>query len=191
MDVANILKIIKDTRSPLKKQLLLVSLVSSILREKEKSAPIVIGGCALSYYSREVYFTADIDLAYADRDALDVALKELDFEKSGRYWINDELSAVIEIPTHSLVGETAPVEIVEFEHGLSCQIIGIEDLLIDRLNACKHWKSQTDCEMVELLVKRNRERMNWEYLINKASLPENDTKLELERLRETKKSADE
>ena len=27
-------------------------------------------------------------------------------------------------------------------------------LIIDRLNACKHWKSEIDCEMAELLVNR-------------------------------------
>ncbi|MCX8118799.1 MAG: hypothetical protein N3G78_12850 [Desulfobacterota bacterium] len=48
---------------------------------------MIIGGCALSYYSREVYFTADIDLAYADREALDRVLKRVGFEKRGRYWV--------------------------------------------------------------------------------------------------------
>jgi hypothetical protein len=58
----------------------------------------------------------------------------------------------VEVPASSLPGEESPVETVEFEAGLQCTIIGIEDLIIDRLNACKHWQSETDCEMVALLL---------------------------------------
>ncbi|NWF92723.1 MAG: hypothetical protein HXY46_07385 [Syntrophaceae bacterium] len=42
--------------------------------------------------------------------------------------------------------EEAPVEIVELEEGLHCTIIGIEDLILDRMNACKRWGSEIDCE---------------------------------------------
>jgi hypothetical protein len=82
-----------------------------------------------------------------------------------------------------LPGEDAPREIVEFEDGLECCVIGIEDLLIDRMNACKHWKSTTDCEMVELLVRQFAEEIDWEYLLLRASSPVNAT---LEDLRELK-----
>jgi hypothetical protein len=61
MEREQILNIIKSTESPLKRQLLMVALVTRLLEEKGKGSPIIIGGCALSYYSREVYFTADID----------------------------------------------------------------------------------------------------------------------------------
>jgi hypothetical protein len=77
------------------------------------------------------------------------------------------------------VGEDSPVEIVDLGEGLHCRIIGIEDLLIDRLNACKHWKSETDCEMVELLAKRYVNDLDWPYLERKAAMPENDTLSEL------------
>ncbi len=81
MDTSKILEIIKNTESPLKRQLLMVGLITRLLEEKGKKAPIVIGGCALSYYSREVYFTTDIDLAYAEREALDSVLKSVGFQK--------------------------------------------------------------------------------------------------------------
>ena len=79
--------------------------------------------------------------------------------------------------------EDAPVEIVEFEEGLQCRIIGLEDLIIDRLNACKYWKSEIDCEMVELLLKRYTKELDWLYLEKKAAKPENNTLSELLELR--------
>lgn len=179
MDILKILKTIKKTKSPLKKQLLIASLITYMLESKGKELPVVIGGCALSYYSREVYFTADIDFAYADREAMDKVLKDIGFIKQGRYWVNDELEIAIEVPASVLITEDAKVEIVEIGKGLKCRIIGVEDLIIDRLNACKHWNSQTDCEMSELLIYRYFDELDWKYLENKAMLPENNTFNEL------------
>ena len=71
------------------------------------------------------------------------------------------------------------METVELGEGLRCTIIGIEDLIIDRLNACKHWKSEIDCEMATLLVNRYVAELDWTYLERKAALPKNDTVKEL------------
>ncbi len=183
MDKDEIIALIRQTESPLKKQLLAVALISHLLRERGKEVPIIIGGLALSYYTREVYFTADIDLAYSDREALDEVLKELDFSKSGIYWVNEDLKIAIEVPVGVLVEEDSPLEIVELGPELKCKIIGIEDLIIDRLNACKHWKSEIDCEMAELLVIRDGDEMDWDYLEKRAEKPENDLVQELDELK--------
>lgn len=179
MDQKQALELIKKTPSLLKKQLLMVALITALLEKKGKKLPILIGGCALSYYSREVYFTADIDLAYSDRESLNEVLTDLGFQKDGRYWFNEELAIAVEAPADVLVDEDAPLEIVEFEEGLSCRILGVEDLIVDRMNACKHWKSEVDCEMVELLITRYNQNLDWDYLKNKASRPENDILNEL------------
>jgi hypothetical protein len=183
MDKEKILELIRRTESPMKRQLLTVALVSHLLQKRGKEVPIVIGGLALSYYTREVYFTADIDLAYSDREAIDEVLKELDFGKKGRYWVNDDLKMAIEVPVGVLVEEDAPLETVELGPELQCRIIGIEDLIIDRLNACKHWNSEIDCEMAELLVMRYSKELEWDYLEKRAKKPENDLVQELDELK--------
>jgi hypothetical protein len=179
METQEIMEIIQKTESPLKRQLLMIALLTRLLEMMNKRTPVIIGGCALSYYSREVYFTSDIDLAYADREALDTALKSIGFEKEGRYWVHEGLKVVVEVPASALPGQDSPLEVVELGEGLQCSIIGIEDLVIDRLNACKHWKSEIDGEMVELLIRRYRNDLDWSYLEKKAILPENDTLSEI------------
>src|SRR4030066_1569438 len=179
MNTNEILEKIRQMESPLKRQLLMAALITNLLEQKGKNAPIVIGGCALSYYSREVYFTADIDLAYADREALDAVLKDIGFKKQGRYWVNEKLKIAIEVPSLVLVGEDSPVEVVDLGEGLQCKIIGIEDLIIDRLNACKYWKSEIDCEMAELLIRRYTREIDWLYLEKKAVITENNILSEL------------
>jgi len=179
MDKGQILEIIGKTESPLKKQLLMVALITRLLEEAGKPTPVIIGGCALAYYSREIYFTADIDLAYGDREALDQVLKSIGFRRQGRYWVHEGLKLAVEAPASNLAGDDAPVETVELGEGLRCTIIGIEDLIVDRLNACKHWKSEIDCEMAVLLVNRYVADLDWTYLERKAAFPENDTVKEL------------
>jgi len=183
MDTSKVLEIIKNTESPLKRQLLMVGLITRLLEKQGKKAPVIIGGCALSYYSREVYFTTDIDLAYAEREALDSVLKSVGFQKKGRYWVHEGLKTAIEAPASTLAEEEAPVEIVEVGEGLQCTIIGIEDLIIDRMNACKHWKSEIDCEMAELLVNRYYNDLDWPYLERKAAKPENDISSEIQEIK--------
>lgn len=179
MDTFKILEMIRNTESPLRRQLLMVGLITRLLKEKGKRGPIIIGDCALSYYSREVYFTTDIDLAYAERGTLDSVLKTIGFQEKGRYWIHEGLKMAIEAPASKLTEEEAPVEIVEVGEGLQCTIIGIEDLIIDRMNACKHWKSEIDCEMAELLVNRYYTDLDWPYLERKSAKLENDILSEL------------
>ncbi len=184
MDQAAVLQKIRDERSPLLRQLTMVGLVGFLLEQQGKPMPVLIGGAALSYYSREVYFTSDIDLAYSDHQALDLVLTDLGFRRAGRYWIHQELDIAVEAPAGCLSGENAPREIVELEGGLRCEILGLEDLVIDRLNAYKYWESQIDGEMTELLIRRYSAEMDWNYLEQKAGLPENDTRKELQALRE-------
>jgi hypothetical protein len=183
VNIKDILAKIGATQGPLARQLLMTGLITRRLVEKGKPAPVLIGGLALSYYTREVYFTADIDLAYADREALDEVLRELGYVRKGRYWVHTGLDIAVEAPASRLAGEEAPRETVELEGGLFCVIIGLEDLIIDRMNACKHWKSEIDCEMTELLIARYGSEIDWTYLEKKAGLPENDTLAELSALK--------
>ena len=188
VNIKDILDKIGATEAPLARQLLMTGLITRRLEEKGKPAPVLIGGLALSYYTRDVYFTADIDLACADREALDDVLQELGFTKAGRYWVHRGLDIAVEAPASGLPGEEAPRETVELEGGLSCIIIGLEDLIIDRMNACKHWKSEVDCEMTELLIARYGKELDWDYLDKKAALPENGTLAELRAFKDRRSS---
>ena len=103
--------------------------------------------------------------------------------REGRYWVNRDLDLMVEAPASSLAGEEAHRETVELGEGFECTVLGIEDLLIDRMNACRHWKSEADCEMVELLVARYGREIDWDYLLKRAALQENDTAQEFRRLK--------
>jgi hypothetical protein len=48
--------------------------------------------------------------------------------------------------------------------GKVIRILSIEDLIVDRLNACKHWKSQYDCEQAQVLIGVYLDKLDREYL---------------------------
>ena len=56
------------------------------------------------------------------------------------------------------------------------------------MNACKHWKSEVDCEMTELLIVRYRQELDWIYSEKRAALPVNDTLAELRALKKIEKA---
>jgi hypothetical protein len=171
--------------SPLKRQLLVLAFISQRMKKLGSQVPVLIGGCALAYYSREVYFTTDIDLACSDRAVLDKVLRSIGFVVEGRYWIQHDMNLMVEAPASSLVGEDAPRETVELGNGLECCVIGIEDLLIDRMNACVHWNSSQECEMVDLLISLWSTEIDWDYLLQRAEKPDNSTRERFEELRST------
>ncbi len=80
MEIKEILYKISEIKSSLKKQLYTVRVISKIIQGKGKEPPI-IGGSPISYYSSEVYFASDIDLAYSDIESLDKVLIEMGFIK--------------------------------------------------------------------------------------------------------------
>jgi len=183
LDSITVENMLAGVESPLKRQLLLLAFVSQRMKEAGSQVPVLIGGCALAYYSREVYFTTDIDLACADRVTLDKVLRSIGFVREGRYWVHKGMNLMVEAPAGALVGEDAPRETVEMGDELELSVIGIEDLLIDRMNACVHWNSKQECEMVDLLVSMWSAEIDWKYLLERAEKPENSARERFEDLR--------
>ena len=90
-------------------------------------------------YSLGGYSTYDVDLV-CDRKVAGEVLEKLGFRKEGRFWINDELEIVVEFPDITLAGSKDRIETFEVD-GFRIYVIGKEDLIVDRLNACVFWKS--------------------------------------------------
>ena len=76
-----------------------------------------------------------MDLALPVSPEVDAAFAALGFEKEGRYWFHAGLDLLFEAPAPAgLPGEDAPRTEIEID-GLRVVILGIEDLLLDRLRA--------------------------------------------------------
>jgi hypothetical protein len=89
------------------------------------------------------------------------------FKSSGKSWFNEQIGLSVEIPDSYLAGDKDKLTVIKIE-GLKVYVIGIEDLIIDRINACVHWKSQTDCDQAQHMIRYYRDRLDIGYLENKA-----------------------
>ena len=124
----------------------------------------------MEVYTGGVYSSGDIDLVYPFREHIRETLLSTGlFRQEGRLFISDELEIFLEIPGDKLWGDENRVLTLELGGGLKVRVIGIEDIIIDRLCACQHWDSRMDCELAELLLERYREELDWEYLKGRAA----------------------
>ncbi len=139
---------------------------------------IVVGGHALEIYSFGKYISGDIDLIAAERERIAARLAAIGFKKEGKNWVSEKLRLFIEIVSNKLTGDITKVRDIVIGSNFHVRVIGIEDLILDRLNSCVHWNYMTDCEWAEYLVKKFRDTIDFQYLKEKAQ--EDDVFIKLE-----------
>ena len=135
--------------------------------EKRKVQPIVVGGSAVDFYTEGIYPSYDIDLVSNRKIIGEILENVFKFKPSGRHWINEQIGLSVEIPSNHLAGDKDKLMVIRIEN-LSVYVIGIEDLIIDRINACVHWKSETDCSQAKYMIRYYRNRLDFGYLEEKA-----------------------
>lgn len=163
-DYERAIKAALDIQDKLERALYVVGVWTESLRS-EGIRPIIVGGTAVEFYSFGAYMTYDIDLVCDGRAEALAKLGQLGFEQTDslRHWYHETLGIVIEIPDERLAGSEEHV--VEVQVGsFTAYVIGIEDLVLDRLRAYVHWRSTQDGEWARRLVQLHRESMDWPYL---------------------------
>ena len=88
-----------------------------ISREAKKYGikPVIVGGAAVEFYTRDWYSTADIDIAIdkTKRKEFEKIMEKMKFRKSGRMWIREDLSLYIEVPADIKDIDMEKITIVE------------------------------------------------------------------------------
>jgi hypothetical protein len=129
---------------PLERRLAFVAVLSSAVEALGWPPPFVVGGNAVEFYTAGGYTTVDIDLAGASEPVAQV-LESWGFAREGRHWHEPKLGLVVEVPGSTLSDEQRARAVVLRIGSSTASIIGIEDLIVDRLAACKHWKHAESC----------------------------------------------
>jgi predicted nucleotidyltransferase len=170
MDEALIKKMLSliQEKDPLKKALGTLAVLTEALKPMGIK-PILVGGRALEFYTLGGYATKDIDLVINGREQAKAVLAAIGFLRrpGERHWYHEELDLAIEIPGEFLAGSMEKLSTVEI-NGMEAFIIGIEDLIIDRLAAAKFWKSRGDVQWAAKLLALHTREIDMEYLQNTA-----------------------
>ena len=151
---------------PFERRRYLAALLTRAL-EPRGIRPIVVGGNALEFYTLGGYATGDLDLIVGAVEPVALLLQRWGFERAGRHWYSESLDLAVEIPGGSLAGDLARLTVVEVE-GLAAYVIGVEDLVIDRLNAYVHWRSEEDGRWAQELLILHETTVDWDYLTARA-----------------------
>ncbi len=150
----------------LERRLVFVGLLSSGVEALGWPAPVVVGGHAVEFYTAGSYATVDIDLA-GDSEPVGQLLDGWGFAREGRHWFDGPLGLVVEVPG-SRLGPDEMQHAVQLRIGaMTVHIIGIEDLVIDRLAACVHWSHTESCEWAVRLL-RAADEIDTAYLRRRA-----------------------
>ena len=136
-------------------------------RKRKKFPYVIVGGNALEFYTLGAYATVDVDLVSTRRTEIGNLLESWGFDQMGRHWHHVGLDIAIEIPDDVLAGSEDKVTRVEIED-LTVYIIGVEDLIIDRLDAYVHWDSTDDGNWAQELMALYLQDIDWTYLKTRA-----------------------
>jgi predicted nucleotidyltransferase len=132
-----------------------------ISRKVKGEKPILVGGSAVEFYTQGAYKSLDLDVI-AKKQLLEPVLRERGFKNSGRHWYSEDVSLEI-------VGSSTKERVKTMKIGESrFKVISVEDLIVDRLNACKHWASELDCEQAAYLFAGYSDRLDKLYLQTRA-----------------------
>ena len=149
----------------LKKKLLLLGYLTSRLERKGESVYLV-GGQAVETYTAGQFTTGDVDITTTDRKMTEEILEQMGFKSTGMIWLNEQLGIAIQI-----VGQypTRAEKARDFEIGpYTVRVVGVENLIVDRLAAAKHWKSARDGEAAMVLWNIFKDQLDKEYLKKRA-----------------------
>jgi hypothetical protein len=113
------------------------------------TVPVLVGGGAVELYTGGAYRTGDLDFVGAVPAHVSRHLLASGFQHQGRHWIHEEYRLFIEFPARALDAGDARTSI---EFGKATVIvIGLEEILVDRLAAWQFWRSEIDARNAWLL----------------------------------------
>lgn len=150
---------VRKEPNELRKKMLLLGYVTSQL-ERKKQSMFLVGGQAVETYTAGQFPTGDIDVTTSDSTTTQKVLKSLGFKEIGMIWLNKKLGIAFHI-----VGYFAPEKPWTIRVGpYKVRIVGVEELILDRLSAAKFWNIPADYEKAKVLYDNFKKQIALNYL---------------------------
>ena len=139
--------IAKETNE-LRRKLLLVGYLSERISRRGGSI-FLVGGQAVETYTGGQFTTGDVDITTTDKKATEEILLRMGFRPEGMVFYSERMGVALHIvadyPRRTI--RSKKIKVGRF----SVNVVGVEDLIVDRLAAAKFWKSARDLEQASAL----------------------------------------
>ncbi len=157
-----LVKRLKQEENFFKRTTLFTGYLFSLL-SKENVDAYLVGGTAVSLYTSGQFTTGDIDVTATNAEKTVDLLKQMGFEKTGRIWLNQKLALAVDI-VDTFPNSTAKARTILIDR-FQIKVVGVEDLIIDRLVAAKYWRSNPkyDIEQATVLFKAHTDNIDKQY----------------------------
>lgn len=103
---------LRNVHNGLDRKMAFLAWLNDELAIRHASKAILVGGSAMEFYSGTRFQSADIDVVCASRKELGEIFSSARFGKDGRYWYEDGLDILVEVPDDELDGEMKRVATV-------------------------------------------------------------------------------
>jgi hypothetical protein len=157
---------LRNEPDELTRKMLLIGYLTERLEKENPESLYVVGGQAVETYTAGQFKTGDIDIVTPNSKAAEEILKRMGFEREGMIWHSKALGFAIHTvglfpknPEKARIIHAGPYQV---------RIVGVEDLIIDRLAAAKFSKSQVDFEQAKVLRESFRKQIDLQYLRKRA-----------------------
>lgn len=128
---------------------------------------VIVGGHAVELYTSGSYKTVDIDLVMIRDDLARGLFDRLGFVREGRFHYVPEMDIPLGIPSNDLAGSKDHIVKLKTPEGY-CYVIGVEDLILDRLNAAEFWTDARSLEWARYLMSSQFEQLDVDYMRTRA-----------------------
>jgi hypothetical protein len=155
-----LLRQVPTTKRPLDQRLLVAAAFSTVMT----SPPIVVGGTAEEYWTRDQYHPTDLDLIPGPSSADQEAFRKLGFKKEGRHWVRQDFPIATEFPHDESFEVRRTFD--EKIDGVIVKVIGVDDLYLDRLSQSTATENVRDQHFASLLAVAvtNWDKLDWRYI---------------------------
>lgn len=142
---------------------------------------IIVGGTATEIYTNGGYATQDIDFVVDKHDGIREKLESLGMVFGGKEYTVPGTGFSVEVLNNMLDGDPDKVVRFQTKENRFVNVIGIEDIIVDRCARRKFWGNTEDCgsetewfcsttdEVVYHLIISNIDTIDWDYTKGKAA----------------------
>jgi len=135
---------------------------------------IVVGGLSVEVYTGGGYMTQDIDFVGVNHEKIIKGLTDLGFRRLGKDSVHDDLNIYVEVPSSVLEGSEERVRQIVTDGKHNLFIIGIDDIIIDRLRALVQWDEKIQEEWIFLLIRNYIDELDLNYIKDKLTNTEKE-----------------